>query len=266
MKTRIISAFTYAPLLILALLQPFTWVWGIIVLVVSIMGLYEFYKATDLLKSKPLCIMGYISAVHFVAGYFIFPMLGLPFTLWFPAILFIIMLIFNQKINAGMVGLTLLSVLYIPYLLSYIIGIRQMNGGEFYIWLIVICAFLTDTCAYFTGVAIGKHKLCPNLSPKKTIEGAIGGTVGCGLFCMLFGLIISRFFNQDVNFLSLFILGLIGSVAAQLGDLTASAIKRQYGIKDYGNLIPGHGGILDRIDSIIFVAPVVYTYITYIGI
>lgn len=266
MKTRIISAFTYAPLLILALLQPFDWVWGIIVLVVSIMGLYEFYKATDLLKSKPLCIMGYISAVHFVAGYFIFPMLGLPFTLWFPAILFIIMLIFNQKTNASMVGLTLLSVLYIPYLLSYIVGLRQMVGGEFYIWLIVICAFLTDTCAYFTGVAIGKHKLCPNLSPKKTIEGAIGGTVGCGLSCMLFGLIISRFFNQDVNFLSLFILGLIGSVSAQLGDLTASAIKRQYGIKDYGNLIPGHGGILDRIDSIIFVAPVVYTYITYIGI
>ena len=266
MKTRIISAFTYAPLLILALLQPFTWVWGIIVLAVSIIGLYEFYKATDLLKSKPLCIMGYISAVHFVAGYFIFPMLGLPFTLWFPAILFILMLIFNQKINASMVGLTLLSVLYIPYLLSYIIGIRQMVGGEFYIWLIVICAFLTDTCAYFTGVAIGKHKLCPNLSPKKTIEGAIGGTVGCGLFCMLFGLIMTRCFNQDINFLSLFVLGLLGAVAAQLGDLTASAIKRQYGIKDYGNLIPGHGGILDRIDSIIFVAPVVYTYIAYIGI
>ena len=266
MKTRIISAFTCVPLLVVALLQPFAWVWGIIVLAVSVMGLYEFYKATDLLKSKPLCIMGYISAVYFTLGHFFVYPLGLPFVLWFAGILFILMLIFNQKITANMIGLTLLSSAYIPYLLSYIIGIRQMNGGEFYIWLIVICAFLTETFAYFTGVAIGKHKLCPNLSPKKTIEGAVGGTVGCGLFCMLYGLIMTRCFNQDINFLSLFVLGLLGAVAAQLGDLTASAIKRQYGIKDYGNLIPGHGGILDRLDSIIFVAPVVYTYITYIGI
>ncbi len=266
MKTRIISAFTCAPLLVVALLQPFDWIWGIIVLAASLIGLYEFFKATDLLKSKPLTILGYITAVYFIAGDFMVFPFGIPFTLWFLAVLFILMLIFNQKINVGMISLTLLGVLYIPYLLSYVIGVRQMNGGEFYIWLIVICAFLTDTFAYFTGVFIGKHKLCPKLSPKKTIEGAIGGTVGCGLFCMLFGVIMNRVFNQDINFLSLFVLGLFGAVAAQLGDLTASAIKRQYGIKDYGSLIPGHGGILDRIDSVIFVAPVVYTYLLYIGI
>ncbi|MBR2916997.1 MAG: phosphatidate cytidylyltransferase [Clostridia bacterium] len=265
MKTRIISALICVPLVVAALLQPFDWIWGIIILAVSLIGLYEFYKATDLIKCKPLCVMGFLSAFYFALGYFIVLPSEILFILWL-GILFALMLIFNRKINAGMIGLTILSAIYIPFLLSYVIGLRQMIGGEFYIWLIVICAFLTDTCAYFTGIAIGKHKLCPNLSPKKTIEGAIGGVVGCGLFCMLFGLIISRFFNQDVNFLSLFILGLIASASAQLGDLTASAIKRQYGIKDYGNLIPGHGGILDRLDSIIFVAPVIYTYIVNIGI
>lgn len=266
MKTRIITAIVAIPLLVVALLQPFAEVWGVIALLASIIGLYEFYKATGIKKSRPLCIMGYIAAIYFIAWTF-YPRIAIvPFSIWFPGILCILMLMFNQKINANMLGMTILSVLYIPYLLTHIILLRKLSGGEYYIWLILIAAFLTDTCAYFVGKGLGKHKLCPNLSPNKTVEGAIGGACGCGLFCMLFGLIISKAFGADVHFLKLFIMGLLCSVAAQCGDLTASAIKRQNGIKDYGHLFPGHGGILDRIDSILFVAPVMYYYIVFIGI
>ena len=266
MKTRLLTAIVAVPLIIAALLQPYVWIWGIIALVVSFIGLYEFYKVTGVKESKSLCVMGYIGALYFILWTFYPHIAKLPFALWFPGILCLLMLAFNKKINVSMVGLTIAGVIYIPYLLSHILLLRSLEGGNYYIWLIIVASFLTDTCAYFVGKGIGKHKLCPVLSPNKTIEGAIGGVVGCGLSCMLFGVIISRFFGAEVNFLNLFLLGLMTSVAAQLGDLTASAIKRQYGVKDYGNLIPGHGGILDRIDSILFVAPTIYYFVAIFGI
>lgn len=265
MKTRIITALIGLPLVVAALLQPYVWIWAVIAMAASIIGLYEFYKATKISECKSLCVWGFLAAVYF-SVWWMYPQIAkLPFALWFTAILYLMMLVFNQKITANKIGLALLSVLYIPYLLTHIIGIRGLGQGEYYIWLVLICAFLTDTFAYFTGKALGRHKLCPNLSPNKTIEGAIGGVIGCGLSCILFGFIISRF-GLNVDYLRLFGLGLCGSVGAQLGDLTASAVKRQCGIKDYGNLFPGHGGILDRCDSILFVAPLVYYYIVVIGI
>lgn len=265
MKTRIISAVIALPLVVLALIQPYLWIWGIIAFLASVFGLYEFYKATDLIKSKPLCFLGYFSAAYFALSWFV-DLSIIPFALWFTAILFLLMIFLNKKITANMLGLSWLGVIYIPYLLTHVIGLRRLGGGEYYIWLILICAFLTDTCAYFVGCSIGKHKLCPVLSPKKTIEGAVGGVLGCILSCLAFGLILEKFFSLDVDFLRLGFLGLICSIGAQLGDIAASSIKRQYGIKDYGNLIPGHGGILDRCDSILFVAPLMFFYIVYIGI
>ncbi len=131
--------------------------------------------------------------------------------------------------------------------------------GSIYIWLVFISAFATDTFAYFTGVTIGKHKLYPRISPKKTIEGSLGGIIGCLITVMLF----SVYFKLD-NLVATAVLAIILSVISQIGDLTASTIKRTANIKDYGNLIPGHGGILDRFDSILFTTPIVYYYITYI--
>ncbi len=265
MKTRILTSLVGVPFIILALIQPYLWVWGIIAFAASVVGLYEFYKATGLKDCKALCILGYITALYFTITWFK-DISIIPFPLWFAAILFLIMIFSNNKVSANQLGLSWLSVIYIPYLLTYIIGLRRLTNGEYYIWLVIVCAFLTDTCAYFTGKAIGKHKLCPALSPNKTIEGAIGGVIGCGLSCMLFGYIVSSCCGVDVHFIKLFILGLICSVGAQLGDITASCIKRQYGIKDYGNLFPGHGGVLDRCDSILFVAPLLFVYVVYIGI
>jgi phosphatidate cytidylyltransferase len=134
------------------------------------------------------------------------------------------------------------------------------SGFQNPVWLVVLAAFGTDIFAYFTGLLFGRHKLAPNLSPKKTIEGAVGGLVGSVLLCGLFG----YFFLPDLFYHTIAI-GVLGSGAAQVGDLTASLIKRKLGIKDYGKLIPGHGGFLDRFDSLLFTAPLVFYYMNIYG-
>ncbi len=151
------------------------------------------------------------------------------------------------------------SVLYIPVLFSFVYILRESTNGQFYVWYIVAAAWGSDTLAYFTGMIFGRHKLCPRLSPKKTIEGAVGGVLGSAVLCTIYGLIIAATVEVESGImlkLSLLI-GVLGSLASIGGDLFASSIKRTMRIKDYSNLIPGHGGILDRFDSMLFVAPVV---------
>ena len=152
---------------------------------------------------------------------------------------------------------TLTTLVYIPFFTLHMVLI-DMTQYRMFIWIVVIAAFGQDICAYFTGYFLGKHKMAPNLSPKKTIEGAIGGLLGSSLLSMAFGLIFMK--NSGLNNIGLicFVLGLVGGAAGMAGDLTASMFKRKMGIKDYGTLIPGHGGIMDRFDSVIFVAPVIY--------
>lgn len=127
------------------------------------------------------------------------------------------------------------------------------------LWMIILAAFGSDIFAYFIGSFFGKHKMAPNLSPKKSIEGAVGGIVGAGILGLIFGIL----FMKDIWYHCL-IIGIIGGIISECGDLVASSFKRQMGIKDYGNLIPGHGGILDRFDSVIFVAPIVYYYVIFV--
>ena len=127
--------------------------------------------------------------------------------------------------------------------------------GRYFILIPFVLAFLSDTGAYFAGRAFGKHKLAPVISPKKTVEGVFGGVFGAIVGMMLYCLVLQHFFNFRVNYIFALIYGVIGSAAAVFGDLCFSVIKRQTGIKDYGNLIPGHGGILDRFDSMVVVAP-----------
>ena len=139
--------------------------------------------------------------------------------------------------------------------------------GALAVWLIIISAWGSDTCAYCTGMLIGKHKLPSPLSPKKTIEGCIGGVVGAALIGFIYGMVfkdsITEISSPQVVFA---IVGAVGSIIAQFGDLCASAIKRNHEIKDYGRLIPGHGGILDRFDSIIFTAPAVYVLLLFLAL
>ncbi|MCF0134793.1 MAG: phosphatidate cytidylyltransferase [Lachnospiraceae bacterium] len=156
-------------------------------------------------------------------------------------------------------AVTLLGIFAISMLFSTFYLIRTSQYGKFYVWYIFAVAWGSDVCAYFTGMSIGKHKLTPRLSPKKTIEGAVGGVVGSIVLCTILGVSMARVMLEDQGVMLRFslVIGLVGGVFAELGDLFASSIKRVMNMKDFGNLIPGHGGILDRFDSTLMVAPIV---------
>lgn len=149
--------------------------------------------------------------------------------------------------------------IYGPVMLSFIYLTECMQYGIYIVWMIFISSWVCDTCAYFTGVTLGKHKMAPVLSPKKSVEGAVGGVAGSALAGALFSFFIAEQAIPDRSVTWAFAaLGAIGAVISQIGDLAASAIKRNHDIKDYGTCIPGHGGIMDRFDSVIFTAPVIY--------
>lgn len=241
---------------------------------VSIVGMYEFYKAICK-KIMPIHYLGFIFALVYLL------VLDTPFFQIADLIvgsfllLSLIFMVFNYKnISIFDVALTFFGVCYIPLMFSTVYLIRLFDYGNYTVWLPFICAWACDTGAYFTGVTIGKHKLTPNLSPKKTIEGAIGGVLFSAIFCGIYGVFIASreveiehvFNNSTIAIISFVLLGIIGAIFAQFGDLTASATKRRFNIKDYGNLIPGHGGILDRFDSVIFTAGICYIILKIIEI
>ncbi len=160
----------------------------------------------------------------------------------------------SGKISFKSVSSVFTSVCYITVSFTSMALLRYMQMGVYFFGLVFVTAWMCDTFAYFTGRLIGKHKLAPELSPKKTIEGSIGGIVFAVLGCLLYGLIVESAFNVSANYLVLGAIGLFGSVVSQIGDLWASLIKREYGIKDYSKLLPGHGGIMDRFDSILAIS------------
>jgi len=162
------------------------------------------------------------------------------------------------KYRAEQVMAAFFCYLYGPVLLSYIYLARELKYGIFIYATIFFCSWICDTCAYFTGRFFGRHRLAPVLSPKKTVEGAIGGVAGSILLCVLTAQVISHYYPEEDLTVAFAIIGFAGSIISMIGDLAASAIKRNHGIKDYGTVIPGHGGIMDRFDSVIFIAPVIY--------
>ena len=150
-------------------------------------------------------------------------------------------------------------------MLSCIYQTRMMTSGIYVVWLIFLCSWGSDTCAYCVGVLIGRHKMAPKLSPKKSVEGAVGGVLGAALLTMLYGWIFQEDMNLTTEYIFLLAgISAVGALISMIGDLAASAVKRDYEIKDYGKLIPGHGGILDRFDSVIFTAPIVYYLARYL--
>lgn len=221
------------------------------IFIISIIGLREFYNVVDNIcpSIRPV---GYLSCILFLLESLTDGVISLNFIIAFIVISLLIFYIFNKNIRLSTIGSTIFSILYIPFLFQHIIYL----DGDIHIWLIFIIAWGTDTSAYIVGNLLGRNKLYPSLSPHKTVEGAIGGVVGSVLLTVLFSQIFSL-----PPLLGMVSLALIGGILAQLGDLTASKIKREFKAKDYGFIIPGHGGILDRFDSILFIAPLVYYFI-----
>ncbi len=166
------------------------------------------------------------------------------------------------KYHADQVMDAYFALIYAPVMLSFVLLTRQLDDGIYLVWMIFISSWISDTFAYLAGVMHGWHKRAPVLSPKKSVEGSVGGIVGAALFGALFGAYLDTTLGQEQYVMILAVVGGVGSVISQVGDLAASAIKRNHEIKDYGNLIPGHGGIMDRFDSVIFTAPITYFLIT----
>lgn len=173
----------------------------------------------------------------------------------FIAELFIYVFCF-PKYRAEQIASCEFAFLYAPVMLSFVELTRMAEGGEYLVWIILISSWGCDTCAYVVGMLIGKKKIFPVLSPKKSLEGCIGGVVGAALLGTLYGLFVTGKTAQELGTFAL--ICAMGAVVSMVGDLAASAIKRHRGIKDYGKLIPGHGGIMDRFDSVIVTAPIVY--------
>lgn len=219
---------------------------------ISIIGLREFYKAMEKKDISPIYSIGYLLTTGlFINNLSIFN--NLEILLTFAIILLLILTVIKKDVTIEDVSITILGMFYIPFLLFHISNL----DGNIYIVLIFLISFGTDTFAYISGNLFGKNKLCPKISPNKTIEGSIGGIIGSVLLATAF----AKYFDLGPIW-SIIILGIIGSILSQLGDLVASKIKRSTGIKDYGHIMPGHGGVLDRFDSIIFTAPVVYYYVS----
>lgn len=178
--------------------------------------------------------------------------------LFLMALMFVYVFTF-PKYQASDIMATYFSFIYAPIMLSFIYLTRQLPDGIYLVWMIFISSWISDTAAYLVGIMFGKHKLAPVLSPKKSIEGSIGGVVGSALVGAIFAYILMVNLQYESNWILIIAaIGAVGSIISQVGDLAASAIKRNHEIKDYGNLIPGHGGIMDRFDSVIFTAPMVY--------
>lgn len=219
----------------------------------SLIGLYELFRALKKLEFNPIVSIAYFATILMYLRIF-YPILTIEFTIASSVIILLSLTVLQSNTRLIDVSLTILGVLYIPFLLSYLVHLENTK----YIWIIFAIAFGTDTFAYLIGSKIGKNKLSPSISPNKSVEGAIGGILGSMLVTSLYCFVVGI-----GPLWSVLILSVLGSVASQLGDLTASKIKRFTGIKDFGKIMPGHGGMLDRFDSIIFASPVVYYYVIY---
>ena len=168
----------------------------------------------------------------------------------------VILLREHDRISFGDVCAALFAALILPVMLMSLWRVFCMPDGQFLVLLPLIAAWGSDSCALFAGMAFGRHKLAPTISPKKTVEGAVGGVLGSALLMLLVVYLFRRFAGVEIAYGGAVLLGAVGAAIGQIGDLSFSIIKRQTGIKDYGHIFPGHGGVLDRFDSVIFVAPV----------
>lgn len=263
---RLRSGIILVVLAVIFLVAGGPWLWGCLT-VVSLIGLYELYRVVEI-HHQPLGWMGYTAAVLYslrllwVAGADRVPVYFFCLFL----ILFLAVYVFSfPKYQTEQVIMAFFGLFYVHVMLMYVYLTRMLNGGVYLVWLIFLGSWGSDTCAYCVGMLLGKHKLAPVLSPKKSIEGAVGGVVGAALLGLLYASLFGHEMTDVANpHLACAAACGIAAVISQIGDLAASAIKRNHEVKDYGHLIPGHGGVLDRFDSMLFTAPAIYFALTFL--
>lgn len=233
--------------------------------VVSLIGLFELYRVFGIEKSVA-GIVGYLAVILFYCDLkWNFIPDGMLYVIGVLVLLMFVYVLSYPAYKTEQMLAAFFGIFYVSVMLSYVYQTRMMENGAYLVWLIFLCSWGCDTCAYCVGMLIGKHKMTPKLSPKKSWEGAVGGVVGAALLTIIYGFVFRKAMGTTVT--EIFLLAgicAVGAVISMIGDLTASAIKRNYEIKDYGKLIPGHGGIMDRFDSVIFTAPIIYFLAAYL--
>ena len=269
LKTRLLSAIVLVVILLAVVFFAADWVFSLAVCGLTFMIMAELTKVMRLETKPGIVITNYIFAALYMALGFLNLETQNAF-IYLVTILFVMTLgaftvLDNSRIKLSDVCTSIFLVIYSVVFLMHLSFIRKLDNGIALLFMPLIGAYITDTGAYFTGMSIGRHKLIPSVSPNKTVEGAVGGIVAAVVGFVIYGVIMTSI-GLTVNYLLLIILAVLCAVAAQLGDLTASVIKRNYSVKDFGHLIPGHGGMVDRVDSLMFVAPIVYYFITFLPV
>lgn len=256
--TRLISGIVLVALMLATIIPGGNILFGAN-LIISLIGVYELYKVLGIEKNT-LGFTGYVAVITYYLLLLLnktgnIPVLMIVFLM---ALLVQYVLMFPEY-KTEQISNAIMCMLYAGVMLSYLYNVREGSNGAYAVWLIFLCSWGSDTCAYLAGVAFGKHKMAPVLSPKKSVEGAVGGVVGAAILGAIYAAIFGNKIHMNYNPVIAFaIICAIGAIISMIGDLAASAIKRNHDIKDYGKLIPGHGGIMDRFDSVIFVAPVIW--------
>ena len=258
--TRIIVSVVLAPMFFVVLFfLPPVWL-ACLVACISALASFELLRATRVAHHNRMYVYTALSAAVIPVGYWLGygTLVTQGAALLLMAVLFLVAIRLygrEQAVGFEQVMVCLFGGLMVPMFLSALVQLKGMENGRYLVLLPVISAFLTDAGACFAGVFLGKHRGITRVSPNKSLEGYIGGILSGAAFMMLYGLVLERFAGLAVSFPILAVYGLLGSAVTELGDLSFSLVKRQYGIKDYGDLLPGHGGMLDRFDSMTFAAP-----------
>ena len=279
MKKRLITAIVALIVFIPVLIFSDTWVFPAVASFACVVACYEMFSCIGQKKNLIFTVPAYLVAIFFplfVRFAYVsdkisqidFIRLSLAVAIVAPLYMFAVAVFQSKKLCVTDAGLAAISCFYIISALTALVYIHDyIPFGKHIYLLCFICAWVTDSFAYFTGMLLGKHKLIPEVSPKKTVEGAVGGVVFCAISMVVFGIVIEKFFNPEgsfsANYIVLAVSGIVISVISQIGDLIMSLIKRKYQIKDYGKLFPGHGGVLDRCDSVIAVTLAIAVITTY---
>jgi phosphatidate cytidylyltransferase len=264
MAVRIISSIVGIPILLFFIISGGVFL-KIALALISCLGMYELYLAVSK-KIKLVHLIGFITEILYIIflDVSVDAMYIKMYILIASMLILMLLVFFHTDINIHDASITVFGFLYVGVLLSCLYTIR--SNTIVLAWVPFICAFGSDTCAYFAGTTLGKHKLTPVLSPHKSIEGAIGGVIGAAILCGIYCFGASIFNYTSTQQIPMYcIMGAVGSIFAQLGDLAASSIKRYTKIKDYGKIMPGHGGMLDRFDSVLFTVPFVYIFMCIIN-
>ncbi len=262
LKKRVITALWGIPLLIAIIWFGGELGFTILVAIVGLLATFEFYKMVATVKVSPLTYFGLIWTLLFILNpYFNYDFLT-PLLLTSAVILPLIWLLLRSQKETAFTSWawTIAGILYVGWLLSYLVALRGLDAGREWVFLALFTTFGSDTAAFFVGRALGRHRLALHISPGKTWEGAVGGVLGA----IIVSLVLVIPLGLPLSYGQAILLGLIVSIFGQLGDLVESLLKRNMGVKESGRLIPGHGGVLDRMDSLVLAGIVVYYYVIWV--